>query len=68
MPVLYSCLDFHVISVCSCTVLVKIGFFFFCGQTYAMGDRLTLEQRRVVVSLMGRCSCCVVCACVRYDC
>jgi hypothetical protein len=25
---------------------------FTCRQTYAMGDRLTLEQRRVVASLM----------------
>jgi hypothetical protein len=28
------------------------GLFFSCRQTYAMGDRLTLEQRRVVASLM----------------
>jgi hypothetical protein len=28
------------------------GLFFFCRQTYTMGDRLTLEQKRVVARLM----------------
>jgi hypothetical protein len=31
------------------------GLFFSCRWNYAMGDRLTLEQRRVVVGLMEVC-------------